>query len=501
MTSPPTPELRHIPPGTAADRLEAAKHLFEAGQAEEGMRLLQAALTADHRHVPTLVAYAQAQREYGTYALAEEACRAALEIAPDDVDARLMLARILHETGRMEAALETTRAALALRPDHEQARIFEAVLFKAAGRFDDARRVLLELVRDHPRAMAAYPVLADIETFSPHHPILEQMLALAAETWEPPPLPALYYALGKALDDVGDHEAAFAHFALGARLKRARVHYDEADALAFFDEIVKVFDRPFVERRRLATAPDGPVPVFIIGMPRSGSTLIERIIASHPEAGSEGEMKSFLECLAGVPLDDTGGAAFPQIVPQMSDEQLAMLSRLHADHVRGQAGDARVFINKLLGHIFFVGLIHIVLPEAKFIIARRDPVDTCLSAFTTLFGENLPHTYDLAELGRYYCKYEELMRHWQTVLPQGTIREVQYEDVVADLSGQARNLIQFVGLPWNEACLAFHESRLPVRTASASQVRRPLYRRSVGRWRRYERQLEPLIHALAGRPD
>ena len=501
MTRPPSPEPHHARPDAVADRLETAKHLFETGKAEEGMRLLQAALMADHRHVPTLVAYAQAQREYGTYALAEEACRVALEIAPDDADALLMLARILHETGRMEAALETTQDALSLRPDHEQARIFEAVLFKAAGRFDDARRVLQELVRDHPRALAAYPVLADIETFSPDHPILNQMLALAAEAWDPPPLPALYYAIGKALDDIGDHEAAFAHFALGARLKRARVHYDEPDALAFFDEIMTVFDQPFIERRRLTTAPSGIVPVFIVGMPRSGSTLIERIIASHPEAGSEGEMKSFLECLAGVQLPEEGGPSFPQIVPQMSDEQLALLSRLHAFHVRDQAGGARVFINKLLGHIFFVGLIHIVLPEAKFIVAKRDPVDTCLSAFTTLFGENLPHTYDLAELGRYYCKYEELMRHWQKVLPQGTIREVQYEDVVADLSGQARNLIQFVGLPWNEACLAFHESRLPVRTASASQVRRPLYRRSVGRWRRYERQLEPLIHALGGRPE
>ena len=503
MTRPPSPEPRHDRPDAAAGRLEAAQLQFEAGRAEDGMRLLQAALVADHRHVPTLVAFAQAQREFGTYALAEESCRVALEIAPDDVDALLMLARILHETGRMDAALETVEAALAIRPDHEKVRIFEAVLFKAAGRFGDAKGVLLNVIRDNPRAMAAYPVLADIEPWSRDHPILEQMLALAAdgENVEPPPLPALYYGLGKALDDVGDHEAAFAQFARGARLKRARVHYDEADALAFFDEIVAVFDRPFIERRRLTTAPDGIVPVFIVGMPRSGSTLIERIIASHPDAASEGEMKSFLECLAGLNLSEAGGLPFPQIVPELSEAQLALLSRLHAFHVRDHAGGARVFINKLLGHIFFVGLIHIAVPNAKFIIAKRDPVDTCLSAFTTLFGENLPHTYDLAELGRYYRKYEALMRHWQAVLPPGTIREFRYEDVVADLPDQARDLIDFVGLPWNDSCLAFNLSSQPVRTASASQVRRPLYRGSVGRWRRYERQLQPLIDALAGRPD
>src|SRR5690606_591851 len=163
------------------------------------------------------------------------------------------------------------------------------------------------------------------------------------------------------------------------------------------------------------------------------------------------------------------------------------------------AGDAKIVTDKLLTNYFFVGLIHLLFPNAKFINTRRDPVDTCLSGFTKLFKDDMPHSYDLGELGRYYRQYDALMKHWEKVLPKGTMKVVEYEQVVADTETSARELIDFIGLDWDEACLAFHKSKRPVKTASVAQVRKPIYKTSVERWKKYGPGLQPLVDAIAGK--
>jgi hypothetical protein len=188
--------------------------------------------------------------------------------------------------------------------------------------------------------------------------------------------------------------------------------------------------------------------------------------------------------------------AFPEIVPTLSAEALRRLGGSYLEAIRAAAGPATRIVDKLPLNFTFVGLIHLALPNARIICARRDPIDTCLSCFSILFRGDQPHTYDLSELGRYYRAYEALMQHWRRVLPEGVLLEVKYEHVVEDLEGQARRMLRHCGLEWEEACLAFHKTRRPVRTASVAQVRQPIYHSSVGRWRPYKHLLQPLFRAL-----
>ena len=235
-------------------------------------------------------------------------------------------------------------------------------------------------------------------------------------------------------------------------------------------------------------------------MPRSGTTLVEQIIASHPMVHGAGELKTLNDVVLTVRGPDGNVIPYPEFVPALDAAAITAdrraLCRLGA-RARCPKGteDERV-TDKMPSNYYFAGLIHLALPNAKIIHTIRDPVDTCISCFSKLFSAEQNHTYDLAELGRYYKRYERLMAHWRRVLPQGRILDVRYEDVVADLESQARRIIAHCGLPWDDRCLSFHETERPVRTASATQVRQPIYTSAVGRWRVYEEFLAPLLAEL-----
>ena len=231
-------------------------------------------------------------------------------------------------------------------------------------------------------------------------------------------------------------------------------------------------------------------------MPRSGTTLIEQILASHPEAHGAGETDDL-----DLAVMDLGGAAAhvfgrPECLSRMSGADFRRIGANYLRRIGAGARPERRIANKMTENFRFVGLIALALPNARIIHMRRDPIDTCVSCFSNLFAENLPYAYDLAEPGRYYRAYEALMRHWLDTLPSGMMIDVQYEDVVADIEGQSRRILAHCGLPWDARCLDFHSHERSVRTASVAQVRRPLYQSSVGRWRRYEAHLAPLFDAL-----
>ena len=305
------------------------------------------------------------------------------------------------------------------------------------------------------------------------------MLEALAASDDLPADQALYihFALAKALDDVRDYGRAFEHLRQGNALKRERIDYDETGTLKLFEHISAVFDRGLFDRFQGQGDPSS-VPVFVLGMPRSGSTLIEQILASHPQIHAAGE----LTILENSPMDVTAfrrlGQSYLSQLPKVPDEKIRI-------------------VDKLPGNFLRIGLIRLMLPNARIIHTMRDPIDTCLSCYSKLFNTGLPFTYDLAELGRYYRAYSELMAHWRSVLPPGAMLDVSYEDVVDDLEGQARRLIDYCGLPWDDRCIDFHRSNRPVRTASAVQVRQPLFRSSLQRWRNYESGLAPLLDELA----
>ncbi len=304
-------------------------------------------------------------------------------------------------------------------------------------------------------------------------------------------LPSTVEGWACASADLAENERAFDHLLHGNALKRAKAAYDEPATIAYLERIEALFSAA-VMRERAGAGDPSPVPVFIIGMPRSGTTLVEQMLASHPQIHGAGELGDFEAAVAAL-----GGG--PEGVPaDIGDTELRRIGARYLAAVTPHAPEARRITDKMPANFRFAGLIHLALPNARLVHIRRDPVDTCLSCFSLLFGGEHPYAYDLAELGRFYRAYQKLMEHWRRVLPSGVMLEVGYEELVREFAPQARAIVAHCGLEWDQACLEFHKTERPVHTASAVQVRQPLYQSAVGRWRPRDGLLRPLLEALAG---
>jgi tetratricopeptide (TPR) repeat protein len=420
----------------------------------------------------------------------------ALAIAPGYAAAYNNLGRALQALDRHDEALAQYRRALAIRPENALAQANIGLALQEIGRIEDACQAFQRAIELQPRSGRIYRNLADCKRFTRDDAQLAAMEALGRDIDSLPDdeQRQLHFALGKAFADVGEYDRSFRHLLAGNRLKRQQIVYDEPAVLAEFDHIRTVFSRELMARYAGLGHPSAS-PVFILGMPRSGSTLVEQILASHPSVFGAGERLDFGEEVARLSAA-SGGLVFPEIVAALSGEDLEALGARYLRRVSVAAPGAERITDKMPFNFLFAGLIHLALPNARIIHTRRDPVDTCLSCFSKLFTGEHRCAYDLAELGRYYRAYESLMGHWRRVLPTRLLLDVQYEDVVADLEPQARRIVAHCGLEWDDACLAFRTNPRPVRTASAVQVREPIHGGSIGRWRRYGELLAPLLEAL-----
>ncbi|HEX4197569.1 MAG TPA: tetratricopeptide repeat protein [Caulobacteraceae bacterium] len=470
--------------------------LKEKEQFDEAAALLTRSLAADPNNGRTLTYLALVRLEQARTADAEAAASRALALAPDDADALNAMGLVRFEQQDAQTALTLFRRAVALKPDLADAYNNIANVLKENGQLAEARQAYERAIELDPRQTAYYGNLADAQTFTKGDSRLAAMEALAG-------VPAglsvmaqsrLNFALAKAYDDLGRYDEAFACMSRGNRLKRGQTSYDEAAALALFDRIRAVFDRRLMEA---ATAGCGSsLPVFIVGMPRSGTTLVEQILASHPQVHGAGELSEFSRLTTGLAGPAGEPFRYPEAAPALTPGQLRGLGEAYVEGLRRRAPAAARVTDKMPANFFFLGLIHMALPGARVVHVRRDPLDTCLSCYSKLFTAEQNFAYELGELGRYYRKYAELMDHWRETLPAGVLLEVRYEEVVADTEGQARRILDHCGLDWDPRCLAFHKTERPVRTASVAQVRRPIYDSAVSRWRRYERHLRPLRKAL-----
>ncbi len=469
---------------------------------EEAAELLRRALVIEERSDKFHVHYATVLLDQKKIEEAAAATERALALNPNNHDAVNLMGRVAFERGDLRDSLAHYRRALALKPDLADAYNNMGNVLKELGQLHEAHDAFLQALRLDPDIAGVYVNLADSKKFEPGDPHLAAMQALAAKTegLSKTDRMQLDFGLGKAYADLKDYDRSFKHLLAGNAAKRATISYDEKAAFALFEQIEAVFTRDLIAKKSAGGDPS-QLPIFVIGIPRSGTTLVEQIIASHPMAYGAGELQTFNDVILTVRGPDGNTIVYPEFIAALEPWALKQLGAQYVAALRALAskegrGISARMTDKMPSNYYFAGLIHLALPNAKIIHTIRDPVDTCISCFSKLFSAEQNHTYDLGELGRYYKRYERLMAHWRRVLPAGRILEVRYEDVVADLEGQARRIIAYCGLPWDDRCLSFHETDRPVRTASATQVRQPIYRSAIGRWRAYEEHLGPLLEAL-----
>lgn len=433
---------------------------------------------------------------------------------------------ILWQLRRDEQALKFLEKTIELSPRFGRAHAVLGQLFKRMGKLDLAHthaRIGYELEPGDPRGAIGYASLLDFDrdtetAFQIIKPFIEAgqsgsdiallvgRIALAKEGMDAlaldmlrralaDPAPrseretrSLHFMLASLLDRAGEFDLAFAHAREGNVLRKA--NYDPKAHERLIGQTIHS-----MSAKRLATMPrstiDSKAPVFIVGMVRSGTTLVEQILSSHPQIHGAGELTWFFELARSI-LDVPGQAGR---LASMSLDAVNTVAKKYLDPLQALAPAALRVTDKLPANHMYLGLISILFPQARIIHCRRDPLDNCVSCFMTNFASANDFSFDLRWLGHYYRQYERLMAHWKSVL-EVPMLEVQYEQVVEDLPGQARRLIEFVGLPWDDACLNFQDNKRHIHTASNKQVRRPLYKTSVGRWQHYQKHLAPLMAAL-----
>ncbi|GAB4526276.1 MAG: hypothetical protein Kow00133_15140 [Amphiplicatus sp.] len=404
-----------------------------------------------------------------------------------DVAILLDAANLYTHAGLYEDAARCCEKAAGLDPADPKAHYNHAAALIALGRLDEATALLDRVIELDPHDYDAYYNRSTLKTQTRARNHIGEMEALvAAGLRHPRGLAPIGYALAKEYEDIGDYEAAFAWLKRGADARRRGLSYDVAQDVATMRAIAAVYDAAEM-RRPVGGFPDA-APIFILGLPRSGTTLVDRIISAHSQAASLGEINDFalaMVRLAG-PVADKAA-----LVRRSARIDFAELGRLYETGVRGRGRPERRLIDKTPANFLYIGLIVRALPNATILHVRRNPMDSCYAMYKTLFRMGYPFSYDFDDLAAYYVAYRELMDHWRRVAP-GRIVDVDYETLVTDQHGTTARILEVCGLPWEDACLRFHENASAAPTASAAQVRRPLYATSVRKWRRYEKQLEPL---------
>jgi len=495
-------------------------------------RILRPHLKRKPTDVAAIRMMAELAGRLGRYADSENLLRRALELAPAFAAARANLATVLYKQNRPAEAIEQLdrlqaageegaaqqnlkAAALGRIGSYEEAvALYEAVL----ARLPDQPRVWMsyghvlktvgrqrDCIAAYRRALAAAPSLgeawwslANLKTVLFSDSDLAAMTeALTAEHLTEDDRFHLHFALGKALEDRGEAEASFAHYAEANRLRRATIRYDAGQPSAHVRRCEALFTPAFFEARE-GWGSDAIDPIFILGMPRAGSTLIEQILASHPQVEGTMELPDIpaLAKRLGAPRHEAGASAYPDCLADLAPDALRALGEEYLERTRIQRKTGRpFFIDKMPNNWAHVGLIRLILPNARIIDARRHPLACGFSNFKQHFARGQAFSYSQEEMGRFYRDYVRLMRHFDAVLP-GLVHRVIHERLVEDQEGEVRRLLDFLGLPFDEACLRFHENERAVRTASSEQVRRPISREGLDRWRAYEPWLGPLKAAL-----
>jgi tetratricopeptide (TPR) repeat protein len=461
----------------------------------DAVRLLKHALKQS-AHLPLARrGLSQALLALGALPEAESALRDLLKMEGENPNNWVLLATVYTRLMRQEDALAAFEEAARLNPGEVRLRLSIGHLSKTLGRRAECEQAYKRCLEMDPGMGEAYWSLADLKNYVFSDAEIAAMQSLLkGEDGDDEDQAHVHFALGRAFEHKKDYATAFDHYATGNRRRRKTVPFD---ITAFENKTRRVrecFDPAFFASRRGCGYPD-PSPIFIVGLPRSGSTLVEQILASHSCVEGTFELPNLLTLVREFDHADAAHDAYPEIVRTASPEHLGRLGRRYIEETAPMRSARPHFIDKMPNNFSHIGLIQAILPRAVVIDVRRHPMDACFSTYKQHFAEGQSFSYDLEDLGRYYQCYLSLMDHWEAVLP-GKVLHLQYELLIREPEAQIRRLLSHCSLPFEPKCLSFHETKRPVRTASAEQVRQPLYTSGVGYWRHFEAQLAPLRRAL-----
>lgn len=474
---------------------------IKMGQLKDASHLLERCLELAPnfhaaRHAWAIVLMRQQKPE-----IAIEETEKLLALEPDNPNFLTLKASILNRIGSQSEALEIYERTLKDYPNQARAQMSYGHTLHAVGRVDDAIEAYKNCIRLSPEVGEAYWSLANLKVFRFSDDDIENMRRqVTTEGGDADDQSHLAFALGKAMEDRKEFDESFRFYRRGNAIRRvSHRHNLKVNALDSLRQ-VRSLPKEFFEQRRDWGCP-GPDPIFIVGLPRAGSTLLEQILASHSQVEGTAELMDIIAMSRklGDKKRENPAGKYPEILAKLSEDQVRELGESYLETTRIQrTTDAPFFIDKMPNNFQHIGLIHLVLPNSKIIDARRHPMGGCFSGFKQLFARGQTFTYGLEDIGKYYRDYVRVMDHWDQALP-GRVHRVQYEEMVADTEAQIRSLLDYCELEFEEQCLRFYETERSIRTPSAEQVRKPIYKEGMEQWRNFEAYLDPLKEALG--PD
>jgi tetratricopeptide (TPR) repeat protein len=474
----------------------------------EALAVLEEAVRLNPTHAQTHNDLGGALLAAGRAEAAASHLREAIRLRPNFAEAYSNLGLALRDLDQVDEAMRCFRESVRINPNYPVAHNNLGFILEAKGRIDEAIAEFRESLRLDPNNSQALASLSGFLTtgqfrFSDEE--RQRMQALAARTDLPSDdLCRLHFALGRVHDKAREHDPAFEHFRRANELRRELMArrgavYDPEAFRRQVDRLIAFFTPDWFARVR-SFGSESDLPIFVVGMMRSGTTLAEQILASHPRVHGAGELRDIGRIVDSLPQRLGATEEYPECLQRLDAPTAQTLAETYLQRLRQLGGEAVRVVDKMPANSLHLGVIATLFPRARIIHCLRDPIDTCLSCFFQNFGEPHPFTHDLNHLGQYYQEHKRLMAHWTRMLPV-PLFELRYEELTADQQAVSRRLLDFCGLDWDERCLRFNETQRPVRTSSILQVRQPLYRSSVGRWKRYEQYLKPLLEALGHKSD
>lgn len=433
------------------------------------------------------------------YRDAKSTADSAWKLSPSEPHILDTLGVVYSQVGDYETAVDVFGKVVMLTPGHAAYRYNYATSLVAAGRLDEAETQIEACLALDPRYWRAHLTLAQLRRQTPENNHVTRLTALLnsvdAQSPDPSPRVCLNMALSKEYEDLADYTKALEHLVAGKSVGGAARNYSPDRDASIFRAIKESFASTGYQPGK---GHESPEPIFVMGMPRTGTTLVERIVSSHPDVQSAGELLNFAMCIKQISGTATATLIDLETIERARSPDWRKLGEMYLTSTRPSTGSKARFVDKLPHNFLYAGWICNALPSARMICLRRSPMDTCLSNFRQLFAPKSPYfdySFDLMDTGRYYLLFDNLMAFWRERFP-GRILEVDYEDLVEDQETVSRKIIEFCGLAWHDACLRFEENPSAVATASAVQVRAPIYRNALQRWKRYGTQLEPLRDLL-----